>query len=95
MKLEAFDKYWIGIVIGLLLPAVFGYLYIDRMNLWYSISTFGVKSLAGMLGKLTVVAVFPDAAFLFVFYTLGMWRLAKGVIVGMIPYVLAALIIAL
>ena len=77
------------------MPAIFGMLYIDRMNLWYSLQTFGVKSMAGLLGKLTVVAIFPDAALLFLFYTTDTWKLAKGVIIGMIPYILAALWIAI
>ncbi len=77
------------------MPALFGWLYIDRMNLWYAISEFGISSMAGLLGKLTVVAIFPDAALFFLFYTLNTWRIAKGVIIGMVPYMLAALWIAI
>ena len=93
--MQRFDKYWIGILIGLILPALFGWIYINRMNLWYSINTFGIKSMAGLIGKLTVVAVFPDAALFFLFYTTDTWRLAKGVVIGILPYLLAALTISL
>ena len=93
--MSRFDKYWIGILIGLIMPALFGYLYIERMNLWYTLQMFGVKSMAGLLGKLTVVAIFPDAALFFLFYTTDTWRLAKGVIIGALPYMLAALWLAL
>lgn len=89
--MERFDKYWIGILLGLLMPAIFGWLYIDRMNLWYAIQTFGVNSMAGLLGKLTVVAIFPNAALFFLFYTTDTWRLAKGVLIGALPYIVAAL----
>lgn len=92
--MERFDKYWIGIALGLALPALTAWFYIDQMNLWYAIRTFGVSSMAGLIGKLTVVAIFPNAAFLFVFYTTDTWRLAKGVIIGALPYLLAALAIS-
>ncbi len=51
--------------------------------------------MAGLIGKLTVVAVFPDAALFFLFYTTDTWRLAKGVVIGILPYLLAALTISL
>ena len=31
--MDRFDRYWIGILIGLILPAAFGLTYIDVMNL--------------------------------------------------------------
>ena len=77
------------------MPALLGYLYIDRMNLWYPLQTFGADSLAGFVGKLTIVALFPDMALLFLFYTTDTWRLAKGVVIGMFPYIIAALWIAI
>ena len=77
------------------MPALFGYLYIDRMNLWYTLQTFGLKSMAGLIGKLTVVSIFPDAALFFLFYTTDTWRLAKGVLIGALPYMLAALWLAI
>lgn len=92
--LDRFDKYWIGILVGLLLPALFGYIYIERMNLWYTLQMFGLNSMAGLIGKLTVVAIFPNAALFFVFYTTDTWRLAKGVIIGALPYMLAALLLS-
>lgn len=88
--LDRLDKYWIGILVGLILPALFGYLYIERMNLWYTLDMFGVKSMAGLIGKLIVVAIFPNAALFFVFYTLDTWKLAKGIIIGALPYMLTA-----
>lgn len=92
--MDKFDKYWLGILIGLLLPALVAWLYIDRMNLWYTLQMFGVSSLSVFIGKLTIVAIFPDAALFFVFYTLDTWRLAKGVIIGIFPYLLTAIAIS-
>lgn len=91
--MDKFDRYWLGILVGLVLPAVVTWLYIDRMNLWYTLQTFGVNSMAGLISKLTIVAIFPDSALFFVFYTTNTWRLAKGVIIGALPYLFAALVI--
>ena len=38
--MERFDKLWIGILIGLLLPAAFGIGYIETMHLWTALETF-------------------------------------------------------
>ncbi len=88
--MERFDKYWIGIVFGLLMPTVFCLLYIQAMNLWYPLQTlqFGYGSL---LNKMLLVSVFPDLAFIYVFYTLDTWKIAKGILIGAMPYILATI----
>jgi hypothetical protein len=90
--MDRFDRYWIGILIGLLLPAAFGLTYIEVMNLWYPLLTFGFRA-GGVVSKLLMVSVFPDLALLFVFYTTDTWRLAKGVLIGALPYILASLMV--
>ena len=92
--MDRFDRYWIGILIGLLIPALFGLTYIEVMNLWYPLQTFQFQA-GGVLSKLLLVCVFPDLALLFVFYTTDTWCLAKGVLAGAMPYVLAALIVSM
>ena len=84
--MDRFDRYWIGILIGLILPAAFGLTYIEVMNLCQA---------GGVLSKLLLVSVFPDLALIFVFYTTDTWRLSKGVLVGAMPYVLAALMVSM
>ena len=92
--MDRFDRYWIGALIGLILPAAFALTYIDVMNLWYPLQTlqFQVDS---VLGKLLMVSVFPDLALIFVFYTTDTWRLSKGVLLGAMPYILAMLYFSL
>lgn len=87
-----FDRYWIGILVGLILPALVCFLYIDLMNLWYPLQTLQFHA-GGVLSKLLMVCVFPDLALIFVFYTTDTWRLAKGVLVGAMPYILASIIV--
>ncbi len=92
--MERFDRYWIGIVIGLVLPAIFGYLYIDQMNLWYALKTFQFQA-GSILNKLLLVSVFPDLALLFLFYLTDTWKLSKGVLLGAMPYILASIVVSM
>ena len=92
--MERFDRYWIGILIGLILPAAFGLTYIEVMNLWYPLKTLQFQA-GGVMSKLLLVSVFPDLALIFVFYTTDTWRLSKGVLIGAMPYVLASIIVSM
>lgn len=92
--MDRFDRYWIGILIGLILPAAFGLTYIEVMNLWYPLQTLQFD-VGGVLNKLLMVSVFPDLALVFVFYTTDTWRLSRGVLAGAMPYILASLIVML
>lgn len=83
------DKYSTGIVIGLLLPAIFGIIYLDRFHLWETMHAFQWSGL--ITSKLLMLACFPDLAALFLFYTTDTWRLARGIVIGMFPYLLAAI----
>ncbi|MBQ3633344.1 MAG: hypothetical protein IJP45_06885 [Paludibacteraceae bacterium] len=92
--MDRFDRYWIGIVVGLALPAAFGLTYIEVMHLWYALRTLQFEA-GGVLSKLLLVSVFPDLALIFVFYTTDTWRLAKGVLIGALPYILASLMVSM
>ena len=92
--MERFDRYWIGILIGLILPAAFGLTYIEVMNLWYPLQTLQFQA-GGVLSKLLLVSVFPDLALIFVLYTTDTWRLSKGILIGAMPYVLASIIVSM
>ncbi|MBQ2540217.1 MAG: hypothetical protein II551_01060 [Paludibacteraceae bacterium] len=92
--MERFDKYWIGIVIGLLLPAAFGLTYIEVMGLWVPLKQLSFAA-GGVMSKLLFVSAFPDLALIFLFYTTESWKLSKGVLVGALPYILASLMVSL
>lgn len=92
--MDRFDRYWIGILVGLILPAVFALIYIEAMNLWYPLQTLQFQA-GGVLSKLLLVSIFPDLALIFVFYTTDTWRLAKGVLIGTMPYLLATILVSM
>ncbi len=87
--MQRLDKYWLGIVVGILLPALFAIAYIERMGLWNVLLEHRMYS---VLNKLLLVAVFPNMALLFLFYRADTWKLAKGIIIGAIPYLIMAFI---
>lgn len=92
--MERFDKLWIGILIGLLLPAAFGIGYIETMHLQPALETLRY-GISGVWSKLLLVSVFPDLALIFLFYTTDSWRLSKGILVGALPYMMASIIVSL
>lgn len=73
------------------MPALVGYVYIDRFNLWYTIQAFDIDVIGGILSKILQVGVFPNLALLFIFYTLEIWRVAKGVLLATLPYLIASI----
>ncbi len=74
------------------MPALVGYVYIERFNLWYTFQAFNMDLMGGIVSKILQVGIFPNLALLFVFYTLEMWRLAKGVLLAALPYLIASII---
>lgn len=89
-----FDKYWIGILIGLICPALFCYAYIETYHLWAVLRAFNFGE-GSILSKMMLVSVFPDMAMLFLFYETDTWKLAKGVLIGSFPYMLAAIMFSI
>lgn len=88
--MRRWDSYILGIIIGLIAPALFMLIYIDRFNMWSSLRMLGWQ-LAPSIGKLLMLSVFPNMALIFLFYSLDAWRLSKGVLIGAFPYLLAAI----
>ena len=78
---------------GLIIPLVIGYIYIERFNLWYTFEEFNMDLMGGILGRIVQVGIFPNLALLFVFYTMELWKLAKGVLIAALPYLIASIIL--
>ena len=87
--MERFDRYWIGIVLGLILPLAFILIYLDQFNLWFLLDVG--KAAYATFSKLCMLSVFPNLALIFVFYTTNTWNLSKGVLIGAFPYMIAAI----
>ena len=72
---------------------VIGYIYIERFNLWYTFEAFNMDLMGGILGRIVQVGIFPNLALLFVFYTMELWKLAKGFLIAALPYLIASIIL--
>ena len=92
-NLQKLDKYWIGILTGLVLPALFIAFYVHQFHLLPMLRAFDWHG--EVLTQMCVLSVFPDAALLFVLYTLELWRTARGVMLGIFPYLIAAIAVAI
>jgi hypothetical protein len=75
------------------LPALVGYIYIERFNLWYTFKVFDMDMMGSVLGRILQVGIFPNLALLFVCYTLELWRLAKGLLLAAMPYFITSVIL--
>lgn len=91
--MQRFDRYSIGIVIGLLIPLAFCAIYIANYHLWNAFVQLGHEAFP-TISKLLLLSVFPNLALIFVFYTTDTWRLSKGVLIGAFPYMIASIILS-
>lgn len=89
--MKRIDKAWIGMLIGLMVPLLFGLVYLDRMNLWQLMRHFSMDMLGIVPAKIIMLSIFPNLAFVFVFYTLEMWRFSRGLLAASMCYLVLAI----
>jgi len=91
--MERFNHFLYGLVPGLLLPVLFMWIYLNR---FYpeDVSFFEtIKQLYPgiILGKLMLLSIMPDLLFVFVFYKTDSFKIATGMMVGGMPYLVASI----
>ena len=91
--MKYFDNIIIGILIGLLLPVGFLWLYFLNFNPEMSF----IESLTIVWGnllfaRLMLLAAVPNLAILFFVKQQDAFKLGKGILIGMTPYFIASLI---
>ena len=90
--MERFNKFIYGLIPGLLLPVLFMWIYLNR---FYpdQLSFFEtIKQIwPGMLmGKLLLLSIMPNLVLVFVFYKSDSFRIATGIMVGAMPYLISS-----
>ena len=80
--MKRFDKFYIGFIVGILLPILMGSVFVEVLSQRGNgdfFATFKViLNYGDFLFKVFVVSVFPNLVGLFVFYKLEYWKLRSA-----------------
>ena len=87
------DNFWLGLLLGLTLPALFCLAYAHTIGLQHLWEQGMYEMLKPVIGRMLLLGTFANMAVMFLLYELNVWRLAKGVLVAIIPYMTAAIIL--
>lgn len=93
MNMQKWDKFWLGLLIGILLPALFSLAYAHTISLHQLWSEGMYDMLKPVIGRMLLLSTFTNMAVMFLLYELNVWKLAKGVMVAIIPYMAAGIIL--
>ncbi|MDR1584636.1 MAG: hypothetical protein LBS07_00470 [Prevotellaceae bacterium] len=85
-----FNRFLYGFIIGILLPALFMWVYLSRLYPRYESFGASVSELfPGVLfAKVLLVSILPNLILTFVFYKTDSFKLATGVLTGGMPYLI-------
>jgi len=91
--MERFNHFLYGLVPGLLLPVLFMWVYLNR---FYPEDVSFLETIKQLypgiiLGKLLLLSIMPDLLFVFVFYKTDSFKIATGMMVGGMPYLVASI----
>ena len=91
--MERFNHFLYGLVPGLLLPVLFMWIYLNR---FYPEDVSFLETIKQLypgiiLGKLLLLSIMPDLLFVFVFYKTDSFKIATGMMVGGMPYLVASI----
>lgn len=96
LKLKVLDKFGIGLLLGLILPVVFGLLFFSTAykgddTFWTAFST-AIKSGLPFFGKFILVSTTPDLGLIFLFYKAEYWRASRGAVLATALFFIASFI---
>jgi hypothetical protein len=88
------DKFWIGLLLGIVLPILFGLLffhmaYKGEEPFWHAL-WLAMQSKLSFFGKFILVSLVPDLGLIFLFYKAEYWRAGRGIIVSTILFFILA-----
>ena len=91
--MERFNHFLYGLVPGLLLPVLSMWIYLNR---FYPEDVSFLETIKQLypgiiLGKLLLLSIMPDLLFVFVFYKTDSFKIATGMMVGGMPYLVASI----
>ncbi len=92
MTFKKFDKFLWGLIPGIILPAIFIWIYLGRFYpVDLSVSEILMKIFPGvLLGKILILSVFPNLFLVYIFYKQDTFKLATGIMIGAMPYLISS-----
>ncbi len=92
--MKRFDRFLYGFIPGIILPVLFMWAYLVRFypgdfTFWEIIKQIYPSAL---LGKLLLLSVMPNLAFVFVFYKSDSFKIATGVLLSAMPYFVGSIL---
>jgi hypothetical protein len=90
--MQRFNHFLYGFIPGLLFPVVFMWLYLNRFYPGDLTFLETIKQLypGVILGKLLLLSVMPNLMFVFVFYKTDSFKIATGMMIGGMPYLISS-----
>jgi len=91
--MERFNHFLYGFVPGLVLPVLFMWVYLNRFYPGDMSFLETIKQLYPgiILGKLLLLSIMPNLLFVFVFYKTDSFKIATGMMLGGMPYLVASI----
>jgi hypothetical protein len=91
--MKRFNHFLYGLIPGLLLPLGFMWIYLNRFypNDLGFIQIIKQLFPSILFGKLCLLSIMPDLILVFVFYKSDSFKIAAGVLIGGIPYLVASI----
>ena len=91
--MERFNRFLYGFAGGILLPALFMWIYLIQVYPHYEGLGATLEALfpSVLFAKILLLSVFPNLLLTFVFYKTDSFKLATGILSGGMPYFIASL----
>lgn len=88
------DNPFFGLFIGLLVPLVFGLLFLDSLHISLRfVEILSFLHTPSLIVKFISVALFPDMGLVYIFYSLDAWRSCRGIFSAIGIYTMAAIVV--
>lgn len=94
--MERFKYFLYGFIPGLIIPVLFSWIYINRFlsseaNFWDVIHFLNKM---GLLSKTLLLSAMPNLIIVYLFYKLDKFDIAKGLILGAMPYFISSIFLS-
>ncbi len=94
--MKRLDNFWLALGVGLVLPALFGLLFLalfgrGGLPLFEALQLYATKS-PTLISKMLLVACVPNLFGVFVFYHIQWWKACRGFLIPILLYLAAAMV---